>query len=164
MHGGAGRGGGERKRARKRSLHAVRRCTHAKCCVPVGAFDIPARVPRGKSLSTTVIDDRRVERTALIYRPGGKKYFSGARRREAEIGRRRTAGDTPRRKFTIIFAGAGRAAKWNFHDMAYTSRDETFFPDREFHGSHDKRDRDIGKQKVESRSKFSFYLPVAGEV
>ena len=100
----------------------------AQCCVPVGAFDIPARVPRGKSLSTTVIDDRRVERTALIYRSGGKKYFSGAGRREAEIERRGTAGDTPRRKFTIIFAGAGRAAKWNFHDMAYTSRDETFFP------------------------------------
>jgi len=57
----------------------------ALCCNPVGVFDILARVPRGKSLSTTVIDDRRVERTALIYRPEGKKYFSGARWREAEI-------------------------------------------------------------------------------
>lgn len=79
MHGG-------RERARKRSLHAtVMHTREALCCNPVGVFDIPARVPRGKSLSTTVIDDRRVERTALIYRPGGKKYFSGAHWREAEI-------------------------------------------------------------------------------
>jgi len=81
----------------------------------VEAFDIPARVLHRKSLSTTVIDDRRVERTALIYRPEGKKYFSGVRRKEGngggDKGRRRTAGDTPRRKFTIIFARAGRAAK-----------------------------------------------------
>lgn len=106
----------ERKRERKREKEIVACCAamhtrEALCCVPVGVFDIPARVPRGKSLSTTVIDDRRVERTALIYRPGGKKYFSAAHWREAEIGRRRTAGDTPWRKFTIIFAGAGRAAK-----------------------------------------------------
>lgn len=59
-------------------------------------------------------------------------FLRGAPGREAEIGRRRTAGDTPRRKFTIIFAGAGRVAKWNFHDMAYTSRDETFFPSANF--------------------------------
>lgn len=121
--------GGREREPRKRDRCMLYGDAHTRSTVcPLGAFDIPARVPRGKSLSTTVIDDRRVERTALIYRPGGKKYFSGALWREAEIGRRRTAGDTPRRKFTIIFAGAGRAAKWNFHDMAYTSRDETFFP------------------------------------
>lgn len=48
-------------------------------------------------------------------------FLRGARARRKEDGnedgdkgRRRTAGDTPRRKFTIIFARAGRAAKWNF--------------------------------------------------
>lgn len=73
----------------RKSERDTHRCTlrddaHTRGAVPVGAFDIPARVPRGKSLSTTVIDDRRVERTALIYRPGGKKYFSGARARARE--------------------------------------------------------------------------------
>jgi len=80
-------------RARERERKIVARYDDAHTLVPVGAFDIPARVPRGKSLSTTVIDDRRVERTALIYRFGGKKYFSGTRRRERERERERKDGD-----------------------------------------------------------------------